>query len=169
MFVTGTHVNYYHVCHRKLWLFANGIQMEHTSELVGEGKLIHEYAYPQRSEKYSEIELDGIKIDYYDAKNKIVHEIKKSDKVEKAHSWQVKYYLFVLEKKGITGVKGILEYPTLRLREEIELQEDDRLYLQKIMQEIETICRQEAMPPRVGKKICRACSYYDFCWSGEEP
>lgn len=36
---TGTHFNYYMVCHRKLWLFANGINMEHTSDLVYEGKL----------------------------------------------------------------------------------------------------------------------------------
>ncbi len=166
--ITGTHINYFFVCKRKLWLFANGIQMEHTSDLVGEGKLIHEYAYPQRAEKYSEIELDGIKIDYYDAKNKIVHEIKKSNKAEEAHRWQVKYYLFVLEKKGIEGVKGILEYPTLRLREEIELQESDRVYLQTIMPQIETICQQDTMPPRAAKTICRTCSYYDFCWSGED-
>ena len=26
---TGTHFNYYQVCKRKLWLFANGINMEH--------------------------------------------------------------------------------------------------------------------------------------------
>ena len=38
--LTATHINYYHVCHRKLWLFSNGIQMEHTSETVQEGKLI---------------------------------------------------------------------------------------------------------------------------------
>lgn len=42
MKVTGTHFNYYQVCKRKLWLFANGITMEHTSDLVYEGKLIHE-------------------------------------------------------------------------------------------------------------------------------
>jgi len=169
MIITGTHINYYRVCARKLWLFANGIQMEHTSDLVGEGRLIHEFAYPQRSEKYSEIELDGIKIDYYDARNKVVHEIKKSNKVEEAHRWQVKYYLLVLERKGISGVTGILEYPALRLREEITLQEADRHYLQTVEKEIETICRQEQMPPRAAKKICRSCSYYDFCWSGEEP
>ncbi len=72
MQITGTHFNYYYVCHRKLWLFANGINMEHTSELVAEGKLIHENSYPFRSEKYTEIELDGIKIDYYDARNRII-------------------------------------------------------------------------------------------------
>lgn len=35
-----THTNYYHVCRRKLWLFANGIQRDYTSELVAEGKQI---------------------------------------------------------------------------------------------------------------------------------
>ena len=48
MKITGTHFNYYQVCKRKLWLFANGITMEHTSDLVYEVKLIHEESYPQR-------------------------------------------------------------------------------------------------------------------------
>ena len=87
----GTHFNYYHVCHRKLWLFANGINMEHTSDLVYEGKLIHEGTYPQRSERYEELEIEGCKIDFYDARNRVVHEIKKSDKIESAHEWQLKY------------------------------------------------------------------------------
>ena len=47
MNITGTHFNYYQICKRKLWLFANGISMEHTSDLVHEGKLIHEESYPQ--------------------------------------------------------------------------------------------------------------------------
>jgi CRISPR-associated exonuclease Cas4 len=33
---TGTHINYYHICHRKLWLFANNVQMEHNSDLVAD-------------------------------------------------------------------------------------------------------------------------------------
>jgi len=37
---TGTHFNYYQICRRKLWLFANGISMEHTSDTVYDGKLI---------------------------------------------------------------------------------------------------------------------------------
>ncbi len=50
--ITGTHINYYFLCHRKLWLFANGINMEHNSDHVYEDKLIHETSHPQRSEKY---------------------------------------------------------------------------------------------------------------------
>lgn len=42
MTITGTHFNYYQLCHRKLWLFANGINMEQESDLVYEGKLVHE-------------------------------------------------------------------------------------------------------------------------------
>lgn len=64
MNITGTHFNYYQVCKRKLWLFANGITMEHISELVYEGKLIHEESYPQRSGKYEEVEIDGYRILY---------------------------------------------------------------------------------------------------------
>ncbi|MBP8993607.1 MAG: CRISPR-associated protein Cas4, partial [Bacteroidales bacterium] len=111
MIMTGTHFNYYQVCKRKLWLFANGINMEDTSDLVYDGKLIHETSYPQRSERYEEVEIDGIKIDYYDARNKVIHEMKRSDKVEEAHIWQVKYYIYVLERNGMKDVSGLLEYP----------------------------------------------------------
>ena len=165
MNITGTHFNYYQVCRRKLWLFANGIGMEHTSDLVYEGKLIHEESYPQRSEKYQEIEMDGIKVDYYDAKNKVIHEIKKSDKVEKAHEWQLKYYIYVFERNGIEGVKGILEYPVLRKKDEIVLSEVDRDKLKEMEKEITNIIENETCPPLEKKKLCKNCSYYDFCYS----
>ena len=67
MQITGTHFNYYLICHRKLWLFANGINMEHNSDLVYDGKLIHEDSYPQRPERYEELEVDGVKIDFADS------------------------------------------------------------------------------------------------------
>lgn len=72
MTITGTHFNYYQLCHRKLWLFANGINMEQESDLVYEGKLVHESSYPQRTSKYEEVEIDGIRVDYYDTKNKVM-------------------------------------------------------------------------------------------------
>lgn len=72
MTITGTHFNYYQLCLRKLWLFANGINKEQESDLVYEGKLVHESSYPQRTSKYEEVEIDGIKVDYYDVKNILV-------------------------------------------------------------------------------------------------
>lgn len=168
MQITGTHFNYYQVCKRELWLFANGINMEHTSDLVYEGKLIHEESYPQRSERYEEIEIDGIKVDYYDAKRKVIHEIKKSDKVEKAHEWQLKYYLYVFERNGIDNVSGILEYPKLRKTSEIILSDVDREMIHEMESKIEEIINAEGCPPLEKKGICRNCSYFDFCYSGEE-
>ena len=167
MNTTGTHFNYYLVCHRKLWLFANGINMESNSDLVYEGRLIHETSYPRRSEKYEEIELDGIKIDYYDPGNKVVHEIKKSDKHEDAHEWQVRYYLYVLEQNGIAGASGLLEYPRLHKTHEVELTDADRLQIVKMITDIERLIAQEACPPAISRGRCRNCSYFDFCWSGE--
>ncbi len=168
MQITGTHFNYYMICHRKLWLFANSIQMEHTSDLVYEGKLIHETTYPQRSSKYTEIELDGIKIDYYDPHHKIIHEVKKSDKKLKAHEWQLKYYIYVLENNGIEGVTGILEYPKLRKTDEVLLSNRDRIEIEDIKGEIKKILGIDNCPDRLPKIKCKNCSYFDFCWSGEQ-
>jgi CRISPR-associated exonuclease Cas4 len=167
MNISGTHFNYYHVCKRKLWLFAAGIFMEHTSDLVYEGKLIHEKSYPQRTERYEELEIDGCKIDYYDSHNKIIHEIKKSDKIESANEWQLKYYIFILKSNEIHGVTGILEYPALRHKSKVVLTNDDSIKIQKIKTEIETIISSDNCPSRIDSKICRNCSYYEFCYIGE--
>lgn len=166
--VTGTHFNYYFLCHRKLWLFANGINMEHTSDLVYEGKQIHESSYPQRSEKYEEIEIGGIKIDYYDAKNKVIHEIKKSDKFELAHEWQLKYYIYILENAGIEGVSGILEYPKLRKTDEVFLSNVDRERIVEIEADIVRIIKNETCPALIEQKLCKNCSYFEFCWITEK-
>ncbi len=167
MHITGTHFNYFIICRRKLWLFANQIQMEQTSDLVSEGKLIHETTYQRRSEKYTELEIDGIKIDYFDARNKVIHEVKKSDKREEAHIWQLKYYIYVLERNGMSGVSGILEYPKLRQREEVLLSSIDREALQNMENEIRKIATGDNAPDRTGRSKCRNCAYFDFCWSGE--
>lgn len=165
--ITGTHFNYYFVCKRKLWLFANGIHMEHTSDLVYEGKLIHETTYLQRSGQYEEIEIDGCKVDYYDTKNKVIHEIKKSDKVEEAHEWQLKYYILIFERNGIEGVSGILEYPELRKKNIVLLSSSDRDYLLKVEEDINKIISGNQCPSTISSRICRRCSYEDFCYSKE--
>jgi len=167
MHITGTHFNYYIICHRKLWLFVNGLNMEHTSDLVYEGKMIHEESYPQRAQKYTEIEMDGVKIDFYDAKNKVIHEVKKSDRYENAHEWQLKYYLYILERNGIEGATGLLEYPKQREKREILLSDVDREEIRGIELEIGKIATNDTCPERLEPERCKNCSYFDFCWSGE--
>ncbi len=168
MTITGTHFNYFLLCHRKLWLFASGINMEQESDLVYEGKLLHESAYPQRTSKYEEVEIGGIKVDYYDAKRKVIHEIKKSNKVDHAHEWQLKYYIYVFEQYGITGVSGVLEYPLLRKTENIALSDTDRGNIRQMMSDITGVINQPTCPPLVKKGICRNCSYFEFCYANEK-
>lgn len=162
--ITATMINLYHVCKRELWLHANEIRMEHTSDTVREGKLIGENSYQDRAVRYTELELDGIKIDYYDAKNKIVHEVKKSDRMEKAHEAQVKYYLYKLWQLGISGVTGILEYPKLRSTSRVLLEENDLEIIPKWENEIREIISSVEIPPVLEKSVCRKCSYYEFCY-----
>jgi CRISPR-associated exonuclease Cas4 len=168
MNITGTHIAYLHTCHRKLWLFANGIQMEHTSDIVAEGKLIGETTYTDRTKKYTELELEGVKIDFYDAKNRVIHEVKKTDKVEQAHIAQVKYYLYVLQKNGISGASAIIEYPKMRQTQAVEWEEGDEQLLKSYIQDAQGIIAREVCPPLIKLPICKRCSYFELCYVGEE-
>jgi CRISPR-associated exonuclease Cas4 len=168
MIVTGTHINYYFICHRKLWLFSNNVQMEQNSDTVYEGKMIHEDSYSQRSMKYEEVAIDGIKVDYYSAKDKVIHEIKKSSKLHHTHLWQLKYYIYVFEQNGIEGVTGLLEYPRERKTDEVFLSDPDRDRIRELLQEIPVIINNDC-PNLLHKPICKNCSYYDFCYADELP
>jgi len=166
--ITGTHIIYLHICHRKLWLFANGINMEHTSDIVSEGKLIGETAYIDRAQKFTEIEIDGVKIDFFDARNKVVHEVKKSASVEQAHIAQVQYYLYKLHQKGVDGASGVIEYPKLKRREVVPaLTEADLNRIPEWESQVRAIVALETCPEVIRARICKKCSYYDFCYSSE--
>ncbi len=173
MNLTATHLNYYHVCKRKLWLFHHQISMEQTSDTVYEGKLIGETTYPQRAERYQEISLSAelnentllAKIDFFDPYNKVVHEIKKSDKLEHAHIAQVKFYQYILELNGTMEATGILEYPKLRQTHHLAaLTAEDKKEIEGWIEEISVILGQDFCPERVKKSYCKSCSYFDFCF-----
>ena len=57
MTINATLINILHICHRELWLHAHAIRMEHTSDIVAEGKLLGETSYPQRADKNQELEI----------------------------------------------------------------------------------------------------------------
>lgn len=164
MTITPTHITYYFICKRKLWLFSNHIQMEQESDLVFEGNLISENTYNRRSKQYTELDLGVAKIDFYDAKNKIIHEVKKSNKLEEAHIWQVKYYILLLERADILGAIGVLEYPKLRVKQEVVLSSIDKDRLNDVENHIIEILKNPCPPP-IHSKICKSCSYQEFCYA----
>ncbi|MFW6275447.1 MAG: CRISPR-associated protein Cas4, partial [bacterium] len=137
MQITGTLISYYFYCHRRMWLHANDIKMEDNSEDVAMGVLIEEQSYQHRSSKFEQIQIGPVKIDFYDKKNRVIHEVKKSSKFHETHIWQMKYYIYLFEQAGIEGVTGILEYPKERKTEEVLLSEPDREFLKELLVKID--------------------------------
>ena len=166
--MNATLINLYHICQRELWLHHHGIRMEHTSDVVYEGKLIGETSYLGRAGKNRQIELDGVKIDFYDPTNKIVYETKKSNKTEQAHIAQVKYYLYILYRNGVTDAQGIIEYPKLRIRTQVYFDpEEDIPRIGNWIADIERIISKDKCPAVQKKPICRSCSYFEYCYADE--
>ena len=159
--ITGLMVYYYEVCKRKLWYFTNDIQLEENNSNVILGKLLEENTYTRDEKK---INIDGvINIDFIRSK-KILHEIKKSNSIEPASILQIQYYLYYLEKKGLIGLKGILDYPLLKQTVEVNLSDSDRENLENIIIGIKEILRKESPPILEKKNICKKCAYFDLCF-----
>jgi CRISPR-associated exonuclease Cas4 len=93
--------------------------------------------------------------------------VKKSDKVEGAHIAQVKYYLYLLEEAGVSHPKGLIEYPKLRQTQEVRLDDEARVKIKKWIADIARITALAQCPPVINSRICKSCSYYDFCYAAE--
>ena len=169
--ITGVMMNYYHICHTELWYFSHHIQMEQESDLVALGKLTHEEHYNRDSKEVvletdflgesrflASIKLDRITPDGY------VHEIKKSDRGEHAHVWQLKYYLWVLQQNGFGRLNGLLEFPKQRKRVEVTLSAEDEKEIEGKVKAIVQIVALEKPPKAKKIGFCRQCSYRELCW-----
>ena len=159
MLVRGTEVNYYFICHRKLWFFNHGIGMEKEDENVSVGKLIHSMSYSRMDR---DILMDKISIDFVERNGKIIiHEVKKSKKMETAHRYQLLYYLYFLRKKGIKA-EGVINYPLLRRTEKVSLKKEEEI--EEILEKIHKIISLPYPPSPIKKSYCRRCSYFEMCW-----
>ncbi|MCJ7843511.1 CRISPR-associated protein Cas4 [Lederbergia sp. NSJ-179] len=160
--VSGVHIQYYFVCHRKLWLFSKNIQLEEGHERVQAGKLLHERSYKNADKK--ELAVDNIKIDAIDGE--FVREVKVTSRMTKADRWQLLFYLYELKKRGLSK-KGLISYTKERKTEEVILMEDDQRELDKIIDRIYEIVEQPHPPKVINAAICTKCAYYDFCYAEE--
>lgn len=173
MNITGTHIAYYFICARKLWFFCKGIRCEQESDAVRLGKHIHETSYKR---KKKEINIDGIiVVDWIDHEKNVIHEVKKSDKMEKSHTWQLKYYMWYLEQKGLKVADGEtqgfeeytgeLNYPRLNKKKSIVLTLKDRNEIENtIIPEIKHIANLNKPPSTIDWKVCKTCSYNELCY-----
>ncbi len=161
MQVTGTMIYYYFVCQRKLWYFCNEITMEQNSELVSIGKVLDETSYQR--EKKSILIDNQINIDFIE-NGAVLHEVKKTKAIEKAGEWQIKYYMYYLEERGVKEIEAKVDYPLLKQTKEVFLTEEDRQVLKGAIEDIEKMLQSEKIPNKLDEKICKKCAYYDLCY-----
>lgn len=133
--ITGTMYAYSYLCWRKLWFFAKDIVMEQENENVIIGKLIDQESY-RREKKHLYLD-DIVCIDI--VKDNVICEIKKSSSQREMAIQQLKYYLYLLNKKGIE-VKGELLVPKENHKEMIVLNENDILEIDKQLERIKRLC-----------------------------
>lgn len=163
--LSASHITYYHLCHRKLWLHHRQLRMEDESAAVAVGKLIDRTSYRRRARRWQQLSLPGLKIDHFDPQERLVKETKKSAKLEHAHRAQLRYYLYRMEQVGIKGVRGLIEYPREKRRVEVLLTAEDRqTNIPAWENAIASIVKANACPAAVLKNYCRRCAFFDFCF-----
>lgn len=161
--VTGTHVWYYYICKREVWLMARHLVPDEDDTNIDIGRFIHETAY-QRDRK--EIDLGNAKVDLMRMEDGelVVGEVKKSSRYIKSARMQLLFYLLQLKEMNIQA-RGELLFPTEKKKEDVVLDEDSEAEIRKAIDDIERIVMQSQPPSPVKMKYCWSCAYREFCWS----
>jgi CRISPR-associated exonuclease Cas4 len=219
--VTGSQINYYFVCKRKLWLFSHNIELEPESDLVKLGRLLHENRYKR---KMKEVEIDRIKVDFIESKKAlreeeaadeksdsgevemvtqqlvrgerirgevspdksghnislestveqgerheqneiVIHEVKRSKKLQDAHFYQLLYYMYHLKKNyGVNILRGVLHYPLLKQNVDVPLTQDKIVQVEEALRGIAGINMLPSPPEPIRKGYCRNCAYQELCF-----
>lgn len=174
--IGGMLVGYYRLCPRKAWLSMRGIWMEQESDTVALGRLLDEHSY-DRADKHIEINAeapDGTplvgKIDRANLKNGVLHETKKSRSCEDAHLWQVRFYLWLLARNGVTRTDGSpfcgqLDFPLLRRTELVTLEPVHVEELIVTVEALRALAGQTTPPDRLTKRtFCAKCAFDELCY-----
>ncbi len=160
MNINGTIVNYYFFCKRQCYLFYNRINMEDNSEIVKIGKQLHD----ERKAKKKEISIENIRIDKIT--DEYITEIKKSDSDITAALWQLKFYMYILHKKGINK-DGKLEIIEKNKQDKnimyIKFSESLILEVENCIKEIENFLQNDEVPRVELSSKCKKCAYYEYC------
>jgi CRISPR-associated exonuclease Cas4 len=150
--------------------------MEQESDTVALGRLLDGHSY-DRSEKHLTVDAeapDGTalvgKIDRANLRNGVLHETKKSRSCEDAHLWQVRFYLWLLVRNGVTRsdgspFRGQLDYPLLRRTESVTLEPEHMEELAMTVTSLRELVTTETPPARLGKRaFCARCAYEELCY-----
>lgn len=157
--LAGHHFQYYKVCKRKLWFYSYYIRMENSSNLVKEGKVIHNSTYSRTETK----NLSNMRVALDAIQDEEIIEVKRSSSFEEAHLLQTGFYLVYLNCKGEDLKSATIAYPEERRRRKIELDKIQK-EVKKAAIKIKEITERKYPPERKWRSICKPCAYAELCW-----
>lgn len=153
-------MQYYIVCHRELWFFSRGIDIDRETPNIQRGAHIDETSYSDRRRSF---QINGrIALDILDSGE--VMEVKASSTLEEPARMQLLYYLWYLEEILDVQRDGVLAYPEERKRESVTLDATARERVEDAIAEILDIVRRDSPPELEKKPYCDSCLYQDICW-----
>lgn len=159
--ITGTIINYYLHCKRQCWLFMKKINLEDNSEEVRIGRILHEN---KNNSEASEITIDNIKTDKIT--DKYIVEYKKSDADLQATIMQVKYYMYILNQKGIKKDGKIEIFEKNKQNKKIHYIENNKQIeneIEKLKNNIKDLYNMGIPPKHQKENKCKRCAYNDYC------
>ena len=159
--ITGTIINYYLHCKRQCWLFMKKINLEDNSEEVRIGRVLHEN---KSTTQNAEVAIDNIKTDKIT--DKYIVEYKKSDADLEATIMQVKYYMYILNQKGIKKDGKIEVFEKNKQNNKIHYIENNEQInneINELKKEIEILYNMKIPPKQQRENKCKKCAYSDYC------
>ena len=78
--------------------------------------------------------------------------------------WQMKYYLYYMQERGVKELTGEIDYPLLKKKVSVELSEEDCNKIKEISKEIIEIQNTSSVPAMKKQGICKKCAYFDLCF-----
>lgn len=164
--VTGTHIWYYFICKRELWLMMHSIAPDQEDENIDIGRFLHDY-YSKRGKE--EVDIGSGKIDRIKkiGNELVVQEIKKTSRFKESSYFQLLFYLEQLMQMGIKA-RGELLFTEEKTKEQVELTDENREKLLEAVKDIQTYAKLPVPPSPKKIKFCNRCAYRDYCWAGED-
>jgi len=157
--------NAYNICKRQAWLMIRQLNADQDNTFLNIGKLIDETSFKREKKKVYIADISA-QIDMITKKNGtlFIAEIKKSSKTLKSGEFQLKYYLYLLQQKGI-NIKGLIKIPREKKSIEIELNSNDIRKIKEVLKEANSVLEKDIPPETEKIRLCKTCAHFEFCWS----
>lgn len=163
--IYGSLLQAYSICPRQAWLMSRNLIGNQDNDFLKIGRLISEESY---RDSLKEVEYKSNKIDMVKHKNgkTVFIEVKKSSHALESAIFQLKFYMYKLKNKFKEGsISGEIRVPKEKKVISVEFSDKDITEVEAKIKEVECVVTNEKAPPPERIKLCKICSYNEFCWS----